>query len=85
MSPELGGAMKYLDIVGVNYYHSNQFEAPDVRLRWENEPRDDRFVPLYALLEEVYTRYSRPLVMAETSHFGIGRGKWIREISQQVI
>jgi len=85
MMPELGGAMKYLDIVGVNYYHSNQFESPDVRLRWEDEPRDERFVPLWALLEEVYMRYERPLVMAETSHFGAGRGKWIREIGEQVM
>ncbi|MCL2648227.1 MAG: hypothetical protein FWD61_14655 [Phycisphaerales bacterium] len=85
MCPELGGAMKYLDMVGVNYYHSNQFEAPDVRLRWEDEPRDERFVPLWVLLEEVYGRYGRSLVIAETSHFGVGRGKWIREIGQQVI
>ncbi len=29
--PTLGGNAKYLDIVGVNYYHSNQWETPDIR------------------------------------------------------
>ncbi|MEX0742356.1 MAG: hypothetical protein WD079_06120, partial [Phycisphaeraceae bacterium] len=32
--PQLGGHPRYLDIVGVNYYHANQWEHPDVRLRW---------------------------------------------------
>jgi beta-glucosidase/6-phospho-beta-glucosidase/beta-galactosidase len=83
MCPELGGAIKYLDIVGVNYYHANQFETPDVRLRWEDEPRDDRFVPFHKLLDEIYQRYGRQIFVAETSHFGSGRGKWIREIAEE--
>ncbi len=82
-SPELGGAMHHLDIVGVNYYHANQFETPDVRLRWEDEPRDDRFVPFHKLLDEIFQRYGRQLIVAETSHFGEGRGKWIREIAEE--
>jgi hypothetical protein len=33
--PELGGHPKYLDIVGVNYYHSNQWEyLTNDRLHW---------------------------------------------------
>jgi hypothetical protein len=84
IEPSLGGAMKYLDLVGVNYYHSNQFETPDVRLRWEDEPRDDRFIPFHRLLDEVHRRYGRPLFIAETSHFGVGRAKWIREIAEEV-
>ena len=82
-APELGGSMDYIDIVGVNYYHSNQFETPDLRLRWEDEPRDERFVPFHKLLDEIHQRYRRPLLVAETSHFGVGRGKWIREIAQE--
>jgi hypothetical protein len=83
MCPELGGQIGYLDIVGVNYYHANQFETPDVRLRWEDDPRDDRFVPFHKLLDEIHQRYGRPLFVAETSHFGEGRGKWIREIAEE--
>jgi beta-glucosidase/6-phospho-beta-glucosidase/beta-galactosidase len=82
--PALGGAAKYLDIIGVNYYHSNQFETPDVRLRWEDEPRDDRWLPFHRLLDEVHRRYNRPLFVAETSHFGEGRARWIREVAEEV-
>ena len=82
--PGLGGQPKYLDIMGLNYYHSNQWEHPDVRLRWEENPRDDRWVPLHRLLAEVYDRYQRPLFLAETSHFGIGRGPWLREVVDEV-
>ena len=80
----LGGNAKYLDVIGVNFYHSNEWETPDVRLRWEDEPRDERWVPLHRLLDGVYQRFKRPLFISETSHFGVGRGKWIEEIAQEV-
>jgi len=84
-SPELGGAMRYLDVMGLNYYHSNEWEYPSKRLRWEDEPRDTRWVPLHQLIAEVYERYRRPVCLGETSHFGIGRARWIREIGQEVV
>ena len=83
--PEAGGHPKYLDIVGVNYYHSNQFEHPDVRLLWEVHPRDDRFVPFHYLLANVAARYQRPLYIAETSHLGVGRALWLHEIIEEVL
>jgi len=83
--PELGGNPKYLDILGANFYHSNQWEIEGSgRLRWEDEPRDDRWKPLHEMLGELWTRYQRPLYIAETSHFGSGRARWIREIGQEV-
>lgn len=82
--PQLGGHPRYLDIMGVNYYHSNEWEYPDQRLRWEDTPRDERWIPLHLLLAEVYERYRRPLFIAETSHFGVGRGPWLKEISAEV-
>jgi len=84
MAPELGGHPRYLDIIGVNYYHANQWEHPDRRLRWEDMPRDPRWLPFSALLGEVYYRYWRPVVVSETSHFGVGRGRWIMEVAEQV-
>jgi hypothetical protein len=83
-NPELGGHERYLDIVGVNFYHANQWEFPDDRLRWEDTPRDERWIPLHRLLEEVYERMERPLFIAETSHFGEGRGTWITEVTAEV-
>jgi beta-glucosidase/6-phospho-beta-glucosidase/beta-galactosidase len=80
---DLGGHPRYLDIVGVNFYHANQWEYPDRRIRWEDTPRDPRWRPLRLLLEEVYGRYGRPIVISETSHFGAGRGRWLREVAEE--
>ena len=41
-------------------------------------------MPLHKLLAEVYERYQRPLFLAETSHFGVGRGAWITEIADEI-
>jgi beta-glucosidase/6-phospho-beta-glucosidase/beta-galactosidase len=84
VSPELGGHPRYLDIMGVNFYHSNQWEFPDVRLRWEDSPRDARWLPFHHLLMEIYDRYRRPLLVGETSHIGVGRADWLREIAAEL-
>lgn len=84
IDPELGGHPRYLDIVGLNFYHANEWELPENRLRWEDTPRDERWLPLHRLLAEVHQRYQRPLCMAETSHFGVGRAPWLREIVDEV-
>jgi beta-glucosidase/6-phospho-beta-glucosidase/beta-galactosidase len=84
LMPELGGGTEFLDIIGVNFYHSNQWEYENGRLRWEDEPRDDRWVPFHRLLGRVWDRYGRPVFVSETSHFGAGRARWIREIGQEV-
>jgi beta-glucosidase/6-phospho-beta-glucosidase/beta-galactosidase len=84
MDPTLGGHPRYLDIMGLNYYHANQWEHPDRRMPWEQNPRDERWMSLDQLLAEVYERYRRPLFIGETSHFGVGRGPWLREIAGEV-
>src|ERR1044071_2992406 len=82
--PELGGHPRYLDIMGVNYYHANQWEYPNQRLRWEDTPRDERWVPFAQLLSDMYQRYQRPLFIAETGHFGAGRAAWAKETAAEV-
>lgn len=83
--PELGGHPRYLDILGSNFYYSNQWECPDgERIHWHIKPRDTRWVPYHRLLETIYRRYGRPLLVAETSHLGVGRGEWIIEIAEEV-
>jgi hypothetical protein len=84
IEPGLGGHPSYLDLVGFNYYHSNQWELEGSRLRWEDTPRDDRWVPLHELLRQAWRRYDRPVLLGETSHFGVGRGPWIAEIADEV-
>ena len=82
MCPELGGKIEYLDVLGLNYYFDNQWEHKRTRIRWE-EPRDPRWKPMSQLLQEVYERYGRPMVISETSHLGVGRGEWIREVADE--
>jgi hypothetical protein len=83
--PTLGGRADYLDILGVNFYHDNQWEEPGGRrLAWHVQPRDARWRPLSALLQEVHRRYGRALIIGETSHVGAGRADWIREITDEV-
>jgi protoporphyrinogen oxidase/glycosyltransferase involved in cell wall biosynthesis len=82
LEPELGGHPRYVDIVGANYYDTNQWEfGTDKRLWWHLA--DPRRVPLHSLLLELYERYRRPVLLAETSHVGSGRGVWIREMAEQ--
>ena len=59
--PELGGHPRYLDIMGANFYHSNQWEFPDTRLRWEDTPRDARWKPFHRMLVDgVDANYCEP-------------------------
>jgi beta-glucosidase/6-phospho-beta-glucosidase/beta-galactosidase len=79
--PELGGNPVYLDIVGANFYHANQFEYHGNRIKWEDEPRDPRWLPLSIMLKRIAERYGRPIVITETGHFGAGRGRWIVDVA----
>ena len=82
--PEAGGHPRYLDIVAANFYHANEWEYPERRLGWDAGPGDDRWMPLGRLLLELHHRYNRPLAIGETSHFGMGRSVWIREVADDV-
>jgi hypothetical protein len=83
--PRLGGNPRYLDIVGANFYHDNQWEFGGGRLRWEESPRDARWMPLSRMLAAVWERYHRPLLLSETSHFGVGRAPWLHEVTDELV
>jgi glycosyltransferase involved in cell wall biosynthesis len=80
MWPMLGGAEKYLDIIGVNYYSNNQWI--------HGGPTLDRFHPLYRpfrqMLREVYERYERPMFVAETGIEDEARPGWLAYVSEEV-
>ena len=83
--PELGGHARYLDVMGVNFYHDNQWEHPGGRkIAWHIKPRDKRWKPFHKMLGEAYERYRRPIFVAETSHVGSGRAEWIRELTGEL-
>jgi beta-glucosidase/6-phospho-beta-glucosidase/beta-galactosidase len=83
MCPELGGSPEYLDILGFNYYHNNQWEHNSNSLCWPDQR--DRRTPLHALLLDAWERYKRPMVLSETGHFGEGRAQWLEEITKECI
>ena len=83
LEPQLGGHAEALDLIGVNHYHSSQWEMPGgARLSWYL--RDPRRQPFAALLRECWERYRRPLIVAETSHFGDGRAAWLDQMAGEV-
>ena len=83
--PQLGGSPRYLDIVGINYYHDNQWADQGQGaepLHWHL--RDPRRKPLGELLDAVWQRYRAPMLLAETSHVGDGRGQWLDDVAREV-
>jgi hypothetical protein len=84
IDPGLGGHEQALDWLGLNHYHSSQWEVPsEKRLAWHL--RDPRRLPLSALLGDVWRRYRRPLVIAETGHIGVGRAAWLHEMAGEAL
>ncbi|WP_332291553.1 glycosyltransferase [Aquincola agrisoli] len=80
--PGLGGSPGQLDLVGVNHYHSGQWEVgTERRLDWHLG--DPRRRPPAHLLADAWQRYGRPLVIAETSHVGEGRAAWLEDMARQ--
>jgi beta-glucosidase/6-phospho-beta-glucosidase/beta-galactosidase len=85
LAPELGGRERYLDVMGVNFYHDNQWEHPGgEKIAWHILPRDPRWIPFHQLFREAYERYRRPIFVAETSHVGSGRAEWLREMTDEI-
>ncbi len=83
--PSLGGAERYLDILGINFYAANQWEVPGGRkLHWDAGSEDPRWVPLHKLIAGVHARFDRPMYISETSHYGSGRADWLNEVAREV-
>lgn len=85
--PELGGTRAHLDMVGINYYWTNQWE-------WGVTPRSDGVVPPLAdddprrwslsdLVRGVWERYGGDVMITETSHIGDHRSRWLYEVAQE--
>jgi beta-glucosidase/6-phospho-beta-glucosidase/beta-galactosidase len=80
--PELGGGTGYLDVVGVNYYPDTQTELDSD----DQLPLDDpRRKPFREMLADVYNRYHRPIIVAETSARGQERPRFLRETVEECL
>jgi beta-glucosidase/6-phospho-beta-glucosidase/beta-galactosidase len=78
MLPELGGSQKHLDVIGINYYWTNQWEFGNAAVPLAES--DSRRWPLRKLVRWVYERYGSDLVITETSHLESMREVWLREL-----
>jgi hypothetical protein len=84
LMPELGGSRDHLDIVGINYYWTNQWEwrIPLVDGKIPPLAEDDRRrLPLRDLVRSVFERYRSEIIISETSHIGDRRGAWLGEVA----
>jgi len=78
--PELGGHERYLDLIGVNYYPSNQFFSDDTRISRDHH----LYRPLREILIEIGGRYGRPIFIGETSAGGDDRPAWLSYVAAEV-
>lgn len=79
--PELGGSRSHLDIVGINYYWTNQWElGRDERPLAEDDPRR---TSLRDLVSTVYQRYGGDLLITETAHVDDMRPAWLNYVAQE--
>lgn len=79
--PELGGSRAHLDIIGINYYWTNQWEIG--REGWPLADDDPRHVPLSELIRRVWQRYGGEIMITETSHVGDRRPDWLRCVAEE--
>ncbi len=85
--PELGGSRRHLDMVGINYYWTNQWEwrvpaLPDGRIPPLAED-DARRLKLRDLVRGVWRRYGGEVLVSETAHVGPHRGPWLAEVAHE--
>lgn len=80
LKPHLGGAEKYLDIIGGNYYVHNQWILDDSFI----DQTHSRYRPLRLILKEIHERYRRPFFLAETGIEDELRPMWLRDICEEV-
>lgn len=81
LHPELGGSRAHLDIVGINYYWTNQWElgAEDQPLEHE----DPRRMPLARLVRRVWKRYGGEMLITETAHVHKMRPFWMSYVASE--
>ncbi len=81
LAPELGGKPEYLDILGANFYDRNEWVHHGGRLLRQ----DPRYRPFHQILEEVWTRYKRPIFVSETGTEDGWRAEWFNYVFEEVI
>ena len=79
--PELGGSRAHLDIVGMNYYWTNQWELG--RDEHPLHSTDPRLADLRDLVRTAWERYGGDLLITETGHVDENRGPWLDYVTAE--
>jgi len=79
--PALGGQEDFLDYVGVNFYPDNQWYFHGSTIPMGHHA----YRPLCEMLEHVYRRYERPVVLTETGAEGRARPYWFHHVAGEVV
>ena len=77
--PELGGSPRHLDVVGLNYYWTNQWELLSAGKPLSDD--DPRRQTIGELVTSVWRRYGHEMIITETSHIDEMRPGWLRELA----
>lgn len=80
LDEELGGAPALLDIIGVNYYWNNQWVHGGDRM----PPGHFLHRPLHVMLEDLWERYRRPILITETGAESSAAVGWLGYIAAEV-
>jgi hypothetical protein len=80
--PELGGSPRHLDIVGLNYYWTNQWQIDQVGTPLDRS--DCRCWSLGELIRWAHARTGHPIMISETGHVEENRPEWMLEMADEV-
>lgn len=78
-APELGGGSDCLDIVGVNFYGTNQWHIEGDRIAHGQV----EWRPFSAILAEVWQRYGRPIIVTETGAEEPSGPSWLHAVMHE--
>jgi hypothetical protein len=80
IAPELGGRPEYLDVIGINFYERNVWLHNSTWI-----PRTDpRYRHFHKILQDIWSRYRRPMFIAETGTEDDRRAGWFNYICDEV-
>lgn len=82
LMPDLGGRPDYLDLIGVNYYPTGQWEHGRAGYLALDDPRRK---PFRDMLVDVYRRYRRQIVITETGCWDDLRPAWLHYIIEECL
>jgi hypothetical protein len=70
---QLGGDRSLIDVIGLNFYPHNQWYIDGPTIPFGHP----HFTALEVLLNEVWQRYEKPLLIAETAAHGCAKSSWL--------